>query len=120
SMEKLKQYRGKRNFQRTPEPTGETPREASAGGGLFVIHKHAAQRLHFDLRLEQDGARTRPMAKALRPQLATLVQEVPKGAGWIHEIKFDGYRIIAQIDDGEVHLVSRNGQDWTDRFPELA
>lgn len=281
-MERLKQYRGKRDFRRTPEPAGEASRDAGAPGGLFVIHKHAARRLHFDLRLEQDGvlrswalpkgpslepgekrlavqvedhpleygdfegvipkkeygggtvmlwdrgrwtpddndnrddrldfalegqklhgawtlvrmtgqsnkagvnwllikradggrpsertaaalneitdksvvtgrtmaqiahdqdrswtargktspatpappdpaaldgARTKPMPKALRPQLATLVREVPQEAGWIHEIKFDGYRIIAQIEDGKARLVSRNGQAWTNRFPELA
>ena len=278
-MDRLKQYREKRHFRRTPEPAGQLPKETDATvGGRFVLHKHAAQRLHFDLRLEQhgvlrswalpkgpalapgekrlavevedhpleygdfegvipkreygggtvmiwdegrwsargDGVRdgrldfmlegrklqgtwtlvrmggelpkrqmkwllikradadsvtTPPSAKlnersvvtdrtmdqiahagrfeaerpgerspappalpdpsilngavtdslpqALRPQLATLTRSVPKGSGWIHEIKFDGYRLMAQLDKGTVRLISRNGKNWTERFPLL-
>ncbi len=56
----------------------------------------------------------------IAPQLATLVAEPPDGAKWIHEIKFDGYRIVARIDSGKVRLLSRNEKDWTNRFPEIA
>ena len=54
------------------------------------------------------------------PQLATLVKEPPSGSGWIHEIKYDGYRIGCRIRDGRVTLISRNGKDWTAAFPEIA
>jgi bifunctional non-homologous end joining protein LigD len=57
---------------------------------------------------------------AYRAQLATPVREAPRGAGWIHEIKYDGYRIGCAIERGRVRLVSRAGHDWTARFPELA
>ncbi|MFC6338148.1 DNA ligase D [Pseudomonas sp. CCM 7891] len=50
------------------------------------------------------------------PQLATLVDRAPAG-DWVYEIKFDGYRILARIRDGEVRLFTRNGHDWTDRLP---
>lgn len=54
-------------------------------------------------------------------QLATLAKRVPdEGDGWLFEIKFDGYRIVAEIDDARVRLLSRNGHDWTGRFPEIA
>ncbi|MDB5491804.1 MAG: dependent ligase [Micavibrio sp.] len=52
-------------------------------------------------------------------QLATLVDSPPQGENWIHEIKFDGYRLLGFLDQGEVRLYTRNGNDWTDRFPSI-
>jgi bifunctional non-homologous end joining protein LigD len=54
------------------------------------------------------------------PQLATLVDRVPQGDDWLHEIKFDGYRILCRISNGEVSLITRNRQDWTERLSFLA
>ena len=53
-------------------------------------------------------------------QLARLVDEAPEGDAWLHEQKFDGYRIVATLDHGGVELLSRNFNDWTDRFPSVA
>jgi bifunctional non-homologous end joining protein LigD len=53
------------------------------------------------------------------PQLATLVEEPPEGEGWLHEIKYDGYRIIAAVSGDSVRLYTRSGQDWTERFAPL-
>ncbi|MDT8386528.1 MAG: DNA ligase D [Thiogranum sp.] len=283
-MAGLEDYHKKRNFQRTPEPAGEAGARAEPEGGLFVVHKHAARRLHYDLRLEQDGvlkswavpkgpglkpgekhlavrvedhpleygdfegvipqgeygagtvmlwdrgrwvakwrdsdridfvlegqklrgtwslvrmggraaedgdnwllikrseparqrksaksksanrkaalpenvsvatgrtmeqikvdrsrtwssqgeahtappvpdaaklagAHRRPLPRDPRPQLATLAEAAPDGDAWVHEIKFDGYRILARIEQRAVRLISRNGLDWTSRFPEIA
>ena len=55
----------------------------------------------------------------LSPMLATLVKTSPAGDDWIHEVKYDGYRMLARIDDGRARLYSRNGNDWTDTFPEV-
>src|ERR671911_744981 len=52
----LAPYRAKRSLERTPEPVGShSSSSVSGAGGLFVVHKHAARRLHFDLRLQMDG-----------------------------------------------------------------
>lgn len=55
-----------------------------------------------------------------RPQLAQAADEAPSGNGWLHEIKYDGYRIGCALEHGSVRLVSRSGNDWTDRFAEIA
>lgn len=60
------------------------------------------------------------MPSFVEPCLATLVAKPPIGEGWVHEIKFDGYRIQAHIDRNDVRLLTRNGIDWTDRFGSLA
>ncbi len=56
---------------------------------------------------------------AYKPQLARLVKEAPEGDEWLHEMKYDGYRIGCRIADGKVRLISRNGKDWTEAFPEI-
>jgi bifunctional non-homologous end joining protein LigD len=275
-MADLERYNAKRDFSKTKEPAGKVPRRKAgkAGGGIFVIHKHAATRLHYDLRLEHDGvlwswavtrgpsldphekrlavhvedhpidyapfegtipkgeygggsvivwdegtwapdhdpaagmkkghidfelhgekltgkwhlvrlkpragekkdnwlliksddAAARPgedilkerpesvksgltvedvgegkaakgekpkvwhsnkpaTAKAKRemaakldfvePALATLERDAPPGKEWLHEVKFDGYRMQAQIAGTEIRLLTRTGLDWTERF----
>ena len=54
------------------------------------------------------------------PPLATLVKEPPSGGGWVHEIKYDGYRIGCRLRAGRATLISRNGKDWTAAFPDIA
>ena len=66
------------------------------------------------------GARKAPMPDNPRPQLATLVEKAPQGPDWLHEIKYDGYRLLARIERGKVRLITRGGLDWTAKFPELA
>jgi bifunctional non-homologous end joining protein LigD len=48
------------------------------------------------------------------------VTKPPEGSNWVHEVKFDGYRLEARIDNGAVTLTTRNGNDWTDRFKDIA
>jgi bifunctional non-homologous end joining protein LigD len=56
------------------------------------------------------------MSAKVSPQLATLVSDPPRGDEWVHELKFDGYRVLFELQDGKVRGVTRNGKDWTDRF----
>ncbi len=218
ASEGLSAYRGRRDPARTPEPFG--PGEGSPGH-RFVVQRHSARRLHYDVRLERDGVllswavphglpletgrrrlavRTEdhPLAYAdfegeippgeygagsveiwdrgtyelveekpdggltvdlhgvkldgrwtlvpaslggdprnwlllrkrgggavrtrqsYRPMLATLATEVPSGPGWAFEIKWDGFRALGTVANGEARLTSRSGNDLTGRFPELA
>ena len=72
---------------------------------------------------KQNQAKTQPAAKKstqlpaqLSPELATLASAPPSG-DWLYELKFDGYRILTRIMNGEVRMFTRNGNDWTDRLP---
>jgi len=60
-----------------------------------------------------------PLPDFIAPQLATRVAQPPAGRDWLHEIKFDGYRVIARIEDGKITLLTRRGHDWTKRFGEV-
>jgi bifunctional non-homologous end joining protein LigD len=66
------------------------------------------------------GARRGPLPRTQPLALAMVVESPPEGDEWLHEIKHDGYRIVARLDEGEAQLVSRNGKDWTKEFPEVA
>jgi bifunctional non-homologous end joining protein LigD len=216
----LEKYREKRNPRKTPEPFEAGSGERSTLP-VFVVQRHDARRLHYDFRLERDGALAswavpkgvpvEPGARALavqvedhpleyatfhgeipkgqygggtveiwdsgtyelleekrngqltvrlhgtrltgrwtlvparldgkeenwllikghdeaedivqgeyRPMLATQEAYVPRGEGWTFEVKFDGYRALAYIRGGECKLVSRNGNDLTGRFADVA
>jgi bifunctional non-homologous end joining protein LigD len=234
-MAKLREYERKRDPEKTPEPfeeAGSPPPSTKRGrhgrkgkrGPIFVVQRHAARRLHYDFRLERNGAlaswavpkgiplepgdrrlavhvedhpleyadfegeipagqygagtvdiwdrgtyelleekpdggltvglageklrgtwtlvpaglsgdeknwliiRKRDEARSSRrkvteeyvPMLATLVSEVPKGGGWLFEVKWDGYRAIGRIAGGEAKLTSRRGNDLTERFAVVA
>ena len=56
----------------------------------------------------------------MAPQLATLVAEAPSGPEWLHETKFDGFRILCRLERGRATLFTRSGQDWTGQFPTVA
>jgi bifunctional non-homologous end joining protein LigD len=58
-----------------------------------------------------------PLPAFVAPQLATRVATAPDADTWLHEIKLDGYRLIARVHDGEVTLFTRTGKDWTARMP---
>jgi bifunctional non-homologous end joining protein LigD len=70
---------------------------------------------------DQDGAaRTEGSRRKYAPMLATLADDVPRGAGWTFEIKWDGYRIIATVAGSEAELRTRKDQDYTARFANVA
>jgi len=66
------------------------------------------------------GARKARTPATFQPQLATLSRDVPEDDGWLHEIKFDGYRILATRRGRKWRLITRRGHDWTHRFPAIA
>jgi bifunctional non-homologous end joining protein LigD len=67
-----------------------------------------------------EGAKPSEMPGFIKPQLATLRSKAPKGNQWLHEIKFDGYRIQVHLNKGKRTVYTRNGLDWTKRFSLIA
>ncbi|MFB3902763.1 MAG: DNA ligase D [Acidobacteriota bacterium] len=107
--------------------TKEMPRSALSGRSLEEIAAAKDDIWHSkDVSVDVDlikalrGARKGKLPDFVAPQLATLVDEIPRTGNWIFEIKLDGYRELCRIDNREVRFVSRNGKDWTSHFPSLA
>ncbi|AWI58724.1 DNA ligase D [Sinorhizobium fredii] len=112
--------------------TGRTMDEIAGGKGekrarVWHSNKSTAANLKAGAIAENDNARRRsarrpsgklPAFKA--PQLATLVTKAPAGETWLNEAKFDGYRLICAIGGGTVRCYTRNGLDWTEKFPAIA
>lgn len=71
-------------------------------------------------RVEETNESAAPSAGFIAPELATLVDEPPAGDDWIHEAKFDGYRIEAEVHGENTRLFTRSGADWTAAYPTVA
>jgi len=67
-----------------------------------------------------EGAKKAGLPDYVPPMLTTLVSEPPAGEDWIHEVKYDGYRLVARIARGKARLFSRNEKEWTASFPDVA
>ena len=61
-----------------------------------------------------------PFPGFVEPALATKIGKVPSGERWIHEIKFDGYRVQLHIANDDIKVFTRRGNDWTKRFRKIA
>ena len=91
----------------TGKPVDEPPPEPRK-----VVRRKAAGKIA--------GAVAASMPAKWKPQLATPADVAPKGKGWIHEIKYDGYRTLVFVENGKARLITRNGHDWTNRYSALA
>jgi bifunctional non-homologous end joining protein LigD len=98
---------------RSDKPAAADRKSAAATGPTAGKGRHSAKPA-------PSTRRAAKMPDVIEPCLATLVSEAPKGAKWLHEIKWDGYRLVAFLDRGKVRLQTRRGHDWTERFPAIA
>ena len=97
----------------TSVTTGRTMAEIASGSDVWRSNRGG-----------QKGGRAKQKASEappafVEPQLATLVDDVPTGNSWIHEIKYDGYRLLISVGDGVATAYTRNGLDWSDKFKAL-
>ncbi|HWG76967.1 MAG TPA: DNA ligase D [Steroidobacteraceae bacterium] len=94
-------------------PQKKPPRIARAAAPPDVASRAAATGAR------RRAAPSRAMPEFVEPQLCRLVPHPPEEAGWVHEIKFDGYRLQLRVQGGRAALRTRKGLDWSERFPEL-
>jgi bifunctional non-homologous end joining protein LigD len=66
------------------------------------------------------ATKSAPLPAFTEPQLCTLVDAVPTGSAWLHEVKYDGYRALIAVAGGRAKVFTRNGLDWSDKFPGIA
>ena len=91
-----------------------------AGKGDDAFAREMARAADHTTKARKPQKRSPAKAPAFRsPQLATLVDAVPTGNDWMHEIKFDGYRALVSAKGQDVSVFTRNGKDWTDKFGPL-
>jgi len=105
--------------------SGRTTEDLAAHGGLRRDHAGRRRVMETRKRAVVDvkkirGARKGILPAFLEPSLPQITQRAPSGPKWVHEIKYDGYRIQAWIDGRDVKLLTRKGLDWTSRFPSIA
>lgn len=97
----------------TSVTTGRTMAEIASGADVWKSDRGG----------QKGGRTTRKAGKApppfQEPQLATLVDEVPTGTDWIHEYKYDGYRLLLAVGEGAATAWTRTGKDWSDKFKPL-
>jgi bifunctional non-homologous end joining protein LigD len=99
--------------------TGRTMDEIAAGKKAAVPRRKPGPS-SAEGRLGPGLRRGTGFPKFREPQKATLVDAVPAGVGWLHEMKYDGYRCLLALAGGKARIYTRTGLDWTDKFPEIA
>jgi bifunctional non-homologous end joining protein LigD len=87
---------------------------------LIPAHLSGQEKNWLIIRKRDEAKPARRAGRTYSPMLATLAEEVPRGAGWEFEVKWDGYRAIATVSQGDATLTSRNGNDLTVRFANVA
>ena len=113
----------KRTSTKTVKKTTSTTITKTSSTRISRTTKRVARR-NADARwakraLSLEHARDKPYPHDFKPQLTDHRDSAPDGEAWLHEIKWDGYRLLADVRDGVVALRSRNGLNWTDDFPEV-
>ncbi|PWG01511.1 DNA ligase D [Sphingosinicella humi] len=107
---------------KAPPRSGEGDRDAKrrGGGGGGATAANAAAPPPRSARSPSPSRGGSKPPKFHAVQKATLVDHVPSGSAWLHEMKYDGYRCLLALGGGKAKIYTRTGLDWTDKFPEIA
>ena len=105
----------------TSVSTGRTMQEIAEGKKALPQRKADVGKARARNAPQRSGVRrSTGLPKFQEPQLCTLVDAVPAGSAWIHEVKYDGYRAIVAVGRGKAKVYTRSGLDWTDKFAGIA
>jgi bifunctional non-homologous end joining protein LigD len=96
------------------EPPGWSSKTGRIDNSAGVVRRPSGQGAADPSKMR--GAKKAPLPAFIEPMLATLITKPPSGERWLHEIKFDGYRLQARVNRGDVKLLTRSGLDWTAKF----
>lgn len=105
------------NYQYIWDMTGLKKSSKNKQNKKITIQKSKVKKSKLNIKINLPKT---PMPEYIIPQMATLVDKPPIGEDWIHEIKFDGYRLIVIKKNGKTRLFTRNINDWTDKFTMIA
>jgi bifunctional non-homologous end joining protein LigD len=111
-----KEWRSNRTNKTTKQPSQKTPAGRTRAAAIRAVRKSK------DV-IEDKKVRAAPKERLpafVPPSLATLSDKAPDTDTWVHEIKFDGYRVQARLDRKKIKLLTRKGLDWTKKFPSIA
>jgi bifunctional non-homologous end joining protein LigD len=106
----------------TSVKTGRTMRQIAEGTGPTwdsTRTKAAMKKNVAAIKADESGKRGK-LPAFIEPELTILVDAPPSGSNWIHEVKFDGYRMGGRVENGKAKLITRSGLDWTRKFPAIA
>ena len=107
------EVRIKRKVAAKPQPKAKAGAgKAQAAGGTAAVQAPPAK-------IAVAGGKPGPLPGFIEPALASLAEGAPLGDRWLHEVKFDGYRLLARLDRGRVKLLTRSGLDWTTKFTSV-
>jgi bifunctional non-homologous end joining protein LigD len=106
----------------TSVKTGRTMRQIAEGDSPVwdSTRTKAAMKKNVAAMAAGDAGKPGKLPAFIEPELTTLVDAPPGGSNWLHEVKLDGYRMGARIENGAVKLITRSGLDWTRKFPTIA
>jgi bifunctional non-homologous end joining protein LigD len=104
---------------KTVRPVGKGGRRKRSGGDYDVRGSASPTTLRVTPSSKKKGPGKGKLPAFRSPQLATLVDAVPSGNGWLHEVKYDGYRCLLAVGDGKARIFTRSGLDWSDKFADI-
>jgi len=113
-------FKSKDGLEGKEDPVARHMTSVVSGRTIEEVRANAGSRVWTRAGEQKPRAAKPPKWGFVEPALATRVEKAPEGDNWIHEIKYDGYRLLASVSGEAVRLYTRNGIDWTGRFQTIA